>query len=83
MLGLVPARPVVFALGAAVTAALGTRLHCARRRATNARAAAETEAVRQRLELLAKASTLLDASLDYEATLQSVARLAVPLLADW
>jgi PAS domain S-box-containing protein len=46
-------------------------------------ARAEAEAVRQRLELLARASTLLDASLDYEATLQSVARLAVPLLADW
>jgi len=32
---------------------------------------------------LAEASGLLASSLDYEATLAAVARLAVPLLADW
>ena len=32
---------------------------------------------------LAEASALLDASLGYEETIQSVARLAVPYLADW
>jgi PAS domain S-box-containing protein len=35
------------------------------------------------LELLAEAGQLLSESLDYHATLQNVARLAVPLLADW
>lgn len=35
------------------------------------------------LRLLADAGSLLSASLDYEETLQAVAALAVPLLADW
>lgn len=35
------------------------------------------------LSFLAEASRLLGGSLDYEATLQSVARLCVPTLADW
>jgi len=43
---------------------------------------AEADAAR-RLAFLAEASTLLSASLDSETTLQSVARLAVPFLADW
>ncbi|MBI2149334.1 MAG: GAF domain-containing protein, partial [Acidobacteria bacterium] len=43
---------------------------------------AEAEAAR-RLAFLAEASTLLAASLDYEATLASVARRAVPYLGDW
>lgn len=43
----------------------------------------EAEAVRQRLAFLAEASSLLAASLDYEATLTQVARLAVPTLANW
>src|ERR671933_1720222 len=37
----------------------------------------------RRLAVLAEASRLLDASLDYEATLQEVARVAVRALADW
>ena len=32
---------------------------------------------------LVEASALLSASLDYETTLQSVARLSIPFLADW
>ena len=36
----------------------------------------------QRLQFLAEASAILGASLDYDATLQSIARLAVPLLGD-
>ena len=36
-----------------------------------------------RSAFLAEATALLDASLDYEVTLQNVARLAVPFLADW
>jgi PAS domain S-box-containing protein len=43
----------------------------------------ESMAARRRLEVLAEASRLLDASLDYEATLQEVARVAVRTLADW
>jgi PAS domain S-box-containing protein len=35
------------------------------------------------LRLLAEASTVLAASLDYEAALDHVARLAVPMLGDW
>jgi PAS domain S-box-containing protein len=43
----------------------------------------ELAAARRRLEVLAEASRLLDASLDYSATLQEVARVAVRTLADW
>ena len=46
---------------------------------------ARMEAVRarRRLALLAAAGTTLSASLDFEATLEGIARLAVPELADW
>ena len=40
-------------------------------------------AASRRLSVLAEASRLLDASLDYAATLQEVARVAVSTLADW
>lgn len=43
----------------------------------------EAEAAQRRLTFLSEASTLLSASLDYPTTLASVARLAVPSLADW
>jgi len=43
---------------------------------------AATEAQR-RLAFLAEASTILSSSLDYPTTLASVARLAVPIVADW
>ena len=46
-----------------------------------AREAAEEAASRARF--LAESSMILDESLDYEATLASVSRLAVPWLADW
>jgi len=42
----------------------------------------EAERARERLEFLAAASSLLSSSLDYETTLESLARLAVPRLAD-
>jgi PAS domain S-box-containing protein len=45
--------------------------------------AAHEEAAQRRLAVLAEASQLLDASLDYEATLQEVARVAASTLADW
>jgi len=43
----------------------------------------QTAAAQRRLAVLAEASRLLDASLDYETTLQEVARVAVRTLADW
>ncbi|MDI3339838.1 MAG: GAF domain-containing protein [Sphaerobacter sp.] len=46
-------------------------------------ARAATEAAEQRAAFLAQASALLASTLDYETTLASVARLAVPVLADW
>src|SRR3954449_5872575 len=50
-------------------------------REREARAAAE--AAERRASFLAEASALLDASLDYETTLQNVARLIVSQMADW
>jgi signal transduction histidine kinase/ActR/RegA family two-component response regulator len=44
---------------------------------------AEAERGRERWRFLAEASQILDSSLDYRATLDSIARLAVPVLADW
>jgi signal transduction histidine kinase len=44
---------------------------------------AERERAERRLRLLADASSHLAASLDYETTLERVAWLAVPALADW
>jgi signal transduction histidine kinase len=46
-------------------------------------ARAEAEAARQRATFLAEASALLASSLEWEATVASVARLAVPAVADW
>lgn len=50
-------------------------------REQNARTAAEF--AEGRAKLLAEASALLDASLDFEGTLRTAARVAVPRLADW
>ena len=43
----------------------------------------EAEAAQRRWAFLAEAGAILSSSLDYETTLASVARLAVPTLADW
>jgi signal transduction histidine kinase len=43
----------------------------------------QAEASRQRLDLLADAGRILGASLDYERTLEALARLAVPMLGDF
>lgn len=43
----------------------------------------EAEADQQRSAFLVEVSTTLASSLDYEQTLQSIARLAVPRFADW
>jgi serine phosphatase RsbU (regulator of sigma subunit)/PAS domain-containing protein len=44
---------------------------------------AEAEAARRRLELLTNARPLLAGSLDYDETLEEIARLTVPAYADW
>jgi PAS domain S-box-containing protein len=46
-------------------------------------AAVERERVAETLRFLAEASEVLSSSLDYRSTLSSMARLAVPALADW
>ena len=46
-------------------------------------ARAEAEAAEKRAAFLAEASTLLSASLDYERTLITISRLAIPTFADW
>ena len=46
-------------------------------------ARATAEAAEQRARFLAEASALLDASLDFETTLQNVARLVVANMSDW
>ncbi len=43
----------------------------------------ERKQAEERLRFLAQASDILGSSLDYETTLASVARLAVPAIADW
>jgi len=50
---------------------------------TQTKLRAETQVAAERAEFLSKASTLLASSLDYSATLNSLAQLAVPKLADW
>jgi PAS domain S-box-containing protein len=51
---------------------------------TERRALLEAERdARTRADFLARAGTILDASLDYEETLRSVAQIAIPEVADW
>ncbi len=70
---------VATALGNLASSAISTaELYEAQRRMR-----AESEAARQRLAFLAEASAALAMSLNEEVTLQSVASLAVPDLADW
>jgi PAS domain S-box-containing protein len=49
----------------------------------NARLYREEKIAAERLSFLAEASAVLSSSLDYRATLQSIAQLAVPGYADW
>src|SRR6185369_4107194 len=58
-------------------------LHRARLHAGEQRARTEAEESRAALAFLAEASRVLATSLDYETTIQRVADLTVPLLADW
>ncbi|MBA3717488.1 MAG: GAF domain-containing protein [Actinobacteria bacterium] len=63
-----------------MTSALGSQIgqFIERTRAEHA-----TERARERLAFLAEASRLLASSLEYDATLQRIAELAVPKVADW
>jgi signal transduction histidine kinase len=69
---------LLVAAGLAAQALLRAQLYDGERAA---RAGAEGE--RQRATFLAEASAILASSLEWEATLASVARLAVPAIADW
>jgi two-component sensor histidine kinase len=71
----------LFILVALLDCAFTEVLHVAQVRSEASRA--EAEAARRRVAFLAEASVLLDASLDYRDTLASLARLAVPRMADW
>src|SRR3982751_1708909 len=85
-------RPMAMPCGASIVTACGeSQTPSASRRSSpradlyeeqrQAREAAEH--ARQQATFLAEAGSALSASLDYEATLTSVARLAVPSIADW
>jgi two-component system, cell cycle sensor histidine kinase and response regulator CckA len=75
---------IVVGLVAPAIALLVSRLHD---QAQKARALevtrAEAEALDRRLSFFSQASVTLASSLDYEATLRDLARLTVPVLADW
>ena len=68
-------------IGAAILRrqAEGERLQLVREQS----ARVEAEAAQRRLAFLAEASQVLALSLDFETTLQGVANLVVPALADW
>jgi signal transduction histidine kinase/CHASE3 domain sensor protein len=68
---------LLLALSVPVTRTLATLYE------TERRARERAEAAERRSSFLAKASGLLASSLDYRATLASVARLAVPEMGDW
>jgi signal transduction histidine kinase len=70
---------VATALGNLAAAALGTADLYEDQRILRAQA----EDAERRASFLAEASIILASSLDYETTLQSVARLAVPRFGDW
>lgn len=71
---------VAFLAGGVVMSSVSGALHRAYRRQAALRAEADVEEWRN--AFLAEASAILGASLDYETTLATVARLAVPRLAD-
>jgi two-component sensor histidine kinase len=65
----------------AISSVASQILHVAHRREENLRE--EAESAQWGLQFLGDASVALDSSLDYEITLKTVARMAVPRLADW
>lgn len=74
-------RTILFVAQGLAISGIGAALVYVRQRAeSNARQARED---RENLRFIAETSAELSSSLDYRATLGSVARLAVPTLADW
>lgn len=82
-----PAAPGLDPEQRAFLQALAQQAHQALERArlyqAQQRARAEAEEAQRRATFLAEASALLSASLDYQLTVERVARLAVPAIADW
>lgn len=74
-------RLALFTLVALLIGSLSGSLRAAKERAEAARV--EAQEARENAAFLAEAGVRLASSLDYEATLQQVARLAVPRMADW
>jgi PAS domain S-box-containing protein len=70
------------ALGAEVARRAAVAIDQARIHRGEQLARVEAEGVRERLAFLAEAGTVLSSSLDYETTLERLAHLAVPALAD-
>jgi signal transduction histidine kinase len=68
---------------ARVAAERSARVEAEHARARARQAETRSQAVAQRQRFLAEASRLLSESIDYAATLKTVARLAVPGIADW
>src|SRR5207245_9690096 len=66
-----------------VAARIGLGIEYARLYEEERRARARSEAEQRRSRFLANVSALLATTLDYEATLRNLARLAVPELGDW
>ncbi|MGE0448186.1 MAG: ATP-binding protein [Vicinamibacterales bacterium] len=70
-------------LGSALSNLVAAALTSAELYEDQRRAREAADHARQQATFLADAGTALSASLDYESTLATVARLAVPLVADW
>lgn len=76
-----PAELIGFAVD--VTERKAAELGNAAARESEDRARAAVQEAQRRMQMLARASSLLDAPLDLDATLQRVAQLAVEEIADW
>jgi PAS domain S-box-containing protein len=76
-------RDVDVQVGTAVANLVAASLTTAELYGEQRRAREAADHARQQAAFLAEAGAALSASLDYEATLRSVARLAVPTIADW
>ena len=76
-------RPVDIQVGTALANVVAAALTTADLYEEQRRAREAADHARHRAAFLAEAGTVLSSSLDYEETLRSVARLAVPTIADW
>lgn len=76
-------RPVDIQVGTALSNVVAAALTTADLYEEQRRAREAADHARQQAAFLAEAGTVLSSSLDYEETLRSVARLAVPAIGDW